>query len=349
VRKNTKTVRAFTLIELLVVIAIIGVLVALLLPAVQQAREAVRRAQCTNNLKQLGLALHNYHDNNGMLPPAMHAHIGSVYGNFTGYSMILPYLDQSAVFNTFNFNLARYSGPISYYGWSFPQNTTAYGAVMGTFLCPSNRDNTNVPFAFFEAGTLHWRVDSPGVTDYVFNGGASPVVYWPAADRSRIGPFGFNSTTRIRDITDGTKATFLMGEGIGGDANNQFLAVGYGTNRVCVPRPSNVHYDNLMNMAYGRKRFLSATDWTVGGLVGVTVDQTGYFYPPKDCPYESLTDWWFPGMTQQVPNFRSVHPGSVNFLMGDGSVRGITANIDANVYQALSTMAGGEQANTNGF
>jgi prepilin-type processing-associated H-X9-DG protein len=339
------------LIELLVVMAIIGVLIALLLPAVQQAREGARRAQCTNNLKQLGIALHNYHDTYSMFPPAAQGGLGSVYMNFTGYSMILPYVEQANVFNTFNFSMARYSGATAYYGWTAPANTTAYGQVLEVFLCPSNRSRAETPFTQYEAGAVLWNVQNPGVTDYVFSGGASPVVYGPYADRAKRGVIGFDSTTQVRDIVDGTNSTFLMGEAIGGDTNNRYYAVGYGVNRVCAPRsayPTYVaHYDNLMYMAYGRRRILSPTEVTIGGLLGVTVDRTGYFYPPKDCPYESQTDFFAPTATQQLPNFRSVHPGSVNFLMADGAVRGITANIDANVYMGLSTMAGQESIGNN--
>ena len=95
--KQRRAQHEFTLIELLVVIAIIGVLIALLLPAVQAAREAARRAQCTNNLKQLGLAMHNYESTHGVFPAAFHGGFGNVYGNFTGYSALLPHLEQSAL------------------------------------------------------------------------------------------------------------------------------------------------------------------------------------------------------------------------------------------------------------
>jgi prepilin-type N-terminal cleavage/methylation domain-containing protein/prepilin-type processing-associated H-X9-DG protein len=343
---HSRRSRGFTLIELLVVMAIIGVLIALLLPAVQQAREAARRARCVNNLKQLGLALHNYHDTHAVFPPAAQGGLGSVYMNFTGYSMILPYLEQSNVFNTFNFSMARYSGPTAYYGWTAAANTTAYGQVLEVFLCPSNRSGAETPFTQYEFGAVQWNVQNPGVTDYVFSGGASPVVYAGFGDRSKRGVIGFDTTTQIRDIIDGTNSTFLMGEAIGGDTNNRYYAIGYGTNRVCVSRSSypsfTAHYDNLMYMAYGRRRVLSATEVTIGGLLGVTVDRTGYFYPPKDCPYESQTDFFDPTATQQLPNFRSVHPGTVHFLMADGSVRGISGNIESTVYMALSTMAGQE-------
>src|SRR4051794_19170772 len=119
--------RAFTLIELLVVIAIIAVLIGLLLPAVQSAREAARRIQCVNNLKQLELALQNYHDTTNAFPPAAQGGVASVYMNYTGYSFLLPYLEQAAAFNTFNFSLNLSAGDLGlYYGWTHPGNSTGF-------------------------------------------------------------------------------------------------------------------------------------------------------------------------------------------------------------------------------
>src|ERR1700709_2556217 len=110
-----RTCSAFTLIELLVVIAIIAVLIALLLPAVQAAREAARRAQCVNNLKQLGLAIFNYEGSHGGTPAAFHGGFGRVYGNFTGYNSLLPYLEQSNLSNTFNYNLSVFAPGLGNY------------------------------------------------------------------------------------------------------------------------------------------------------------------------------------------------------------------------------------------
>ena len=159
---------AFTLIELLVVIAIIAVLISLLLPAVQAVREAARRAQCVNNLKQLGLALHNYEGTNGLFPATFHGGFGNVYGNFTGYNSLLPYLEQSPLFNAFNYNLSVFvPGLGSYYGWSFADQSTGHATQINTFLCPSNRVQGQLGMTY-----VSWTIDRAAVTDYVYSGGA---------------------------------------------------------------------------------------------------------------------------------------------------------------------------------
>jgi prepilin-type N-terminal cleavage/methylation domain-containing protein len=345
----------FTLIELLVVVAIIGVLIALLLPAVQQAREAARRTQCINNLKQLGLALHNYVDAAGCLPAASQGGLGGVYMNFTGYSHLLPYLEQSERYERFNYDVADPVGApyfTTYYGWSKPANSTAYGICPNVFLCPSNRSATEAPaFVNYSFGSAAWTVPNPGITDYVFSGGASRSVYRPFADSQRRGAFGFDSATKWRDVVDGLSNTMLMGEAAGGNAANRTIAVSgaYGPSRRCVriedPVASGgrtLFFENLMYMAYGRDRNTGPNSAIIGGLVGMTADRDGFPYRLNDCAYASRTDAWAAPGYQQLPNFRSVHAGGGHFLAGDGSVRFIADSIDVAAYQAFSTIAGGE-------
>ncbi len=346
---------AFTLIELLVVIAIISVLIALLLPAVQSAREAARRISCTNNLKQLGLALHNYESSWGCLPAAAQGGIAEVYLNFTGYNQILPYLEQGNMFNATNFNVSLQYGPYNYFGWSYPCNTTTFRVQAATFLCPSNRASGEVGSSLTDP--FVWSVDRAAVTDYLFNAGADPYVAPPFLNPARRGPVGFDTRTRFAEITDGLSQTFVIGEAVGGNAANRFYAVGAGANRTCVPLASgysygsysysSVNYDNLMFMAYGRWGSWGSSV-IIGGLVGRTTDETGAFYAPDDCGADSITDMWGPpapgnpGPGQRVPNFRSVHPGTLLCTMADGGVRAIKTTINPSVYMGLSTIAGGE-------
>ncbi len=196
------------------------------------------------------------------------------------------------------------------------------------------------------------------VTDYLFNAGADPYVSPPFVNAGRSGPIGFDTRTRFAGITDGLSQTFVIGEAVGGNAPNRLYAIGAGANRTCVPLAngysyggsysySSVYYDNLMFMAYGRWGSWGSSV-IIGGLAARTADETGAFYAPGDCGSDSITDMWSPpssgnpGPGQRVPNFRSVHPGTVLFTMGDGSVRAIKTTINPTVYMGLSTVAGGE-------
>ena len=188
----SKRVSGFTLIELLVVIAIIAVLIALLLPAVQQAREAARRTQCRNNLHQLGLALHNYHDAIMCFPSGYVGRSGATAGWAWG-AMLLPYLDETAVYNSSNFSV-----PCDNVATSNNVNRTATGQALTQFLCPSD-PNVTMDTA--------WYDEPHSLSNYLPCSGSSGIGSWPSS-----GVFFLNSRVRIRDIRDGTSNTIVIGE-----------------------------------------------------------------------------------------------------------------------------------------
>jgi len=180
----------FTLIELLVVIAIIAVLIALLLPAVQQAREAARRTQCRNNMHQLGLALHNYHDTHSCFPPGMvaQAYISAEFG-WAWAAMVLPFLDETAVYNACNFSQAACHANTS--------NDTARKSTLAQFWCPSD------PSPNYES-----NYGGHGRSCYAANQGSCGAGLTWCTD----GIMYRNSRTRIRDVRDGTSQTVIVGE-----------------------------------------------------------------------------------------------------------------------------------------
>jgi len=183
--------RGFTLIELLVVIAIIGVLIALLLPAVQQAREAARRAECRNHLKQMGLALHNYHDQHRGFPPGVVADNDNLQdGWHSAFAMLLPQLEQSTAYRQFDFERP----------WRDPVNVAAAGASIATLLCPSSPGG---------------QPDNSGpirsLTDYAFCKGDRA---WLCLANQPRGMFDVNSHIRTASVTDGLSNTFAAGEAV---------------------------------------------------------------------------------------------------------------------------------------
>ena len=229
--------RAFTLIELLVVIAIIAVLIALLLPAVQQAREAARRSQCKNNLKQIGLALHNYHEIHKVFPPGT-INPGVMTNtnpcpfpyslNHTGWTMLLPFVDQAPLYNQFNAMIcsgpARASSCSPLLG-SWPNSNKAVTSqILSVLLCPSDK----APARYTNTSSGSYKSDEAAPTNYVF-ASASTMEYdslWsvvatrgPTTLRNGmkvpyLGAFGNNSNCRLADITDGTSNTILVGESL---------------------------------------------------------------------------------------------------------------------------------------
>ncbi len=343
--------RGFTLIELLVVIAIIAILIALLLPAVQQAREAARRTECKNKLKQLGLALHNYHDVHGTFPGN---EVGCVYDEdgsgdvncwegWSGLAMILPMLEQAPLYQKLNFNLYWYAGSNNTVG---SNENIIRDSNLTIFQCPSDPGSGSKPN------------DSSAPTSYALSSG--PVATWSI--KPPVGPFSRESSVRIRDIKDGTSNTILAGEVQLGDwaanpkavpyrypsAGDLNTAVGTQNARVFNGTPANVaavkaYHDACHAAAMGLTTEVNGED-----------DRTGRFWcsgrvtwgpwfntlmppnTPTNCDNDtSVTD-------QRIKSASSWHTGGAQFLLADGSVKFVSENIDHGTYINAGSIKGGE-------
>ncbi len=314
--KRSLSRRAFTLIELLVVIAIIAVLIALLLPAVQQAREAARRTQCKNNLKQLGLALHNYHDTYRGFP------MGKTSPNsMSTHPRLLPFLDQTPMFNLIDFNYAA-----SHANNTVPRNTT-----LAAFLCPSDSDQ--MPAL---AGGRNNYYTNTGTG--VLNASPSTVVGnpnygMPAAN----GVFYENSFTRMGHVSDGTSNTAMMSERQLGDGSNSLS-----TRATDTFQPGT--YPNTADEARDQCRLVNVADLTKqgksnGGVPWLTPDHTTTYYYHTLTPND-LSCMYPPGRIATTAN--SKHTGGVHVLLCDGSVRFVSSNIDLGIWRAIGTREGGE-------
>jgi len=315
---------AFTLIELLVVIAIIAILIALLLPAVQQAREAARRTQCKSQIKQIGLAIHNYESTHGCFPP------GQIRLGFTaqprvrGWSMyvqLLPYFEQGPLYNQWNF-----ADPLA----NETNGNTA--VILQVLLCPSETLSSN-PFTkpsgaryalTSYAGNGGTQSHPPSATtgDGLF-AGTGPAITTPPTVQHGI--------VKIRDVIDGTSNTLLLGERNHSDPNyDTFASAGIATNPM------------------GGWGYWSPTGGQLG-LTDVTLSSFGRIN--MRLPYTTTTN---PGLSsaaafdaapeviQRLNAYGSQHTGSANFGLTDGSVRTISENIDAAGFRGLSTRARGE-------
>lgn len=319
-RYAQRTRRAFTLVELLVVIAIIGILIALLLPAVQAAREAARRAQCANNMKQLGLALHNYHTSFSIFP--INWGVGSVNdGEATvGHSwlaLILPQLEQTTLHRR-----VKFGEPLNYQdaaGNSDLDNKMVAMTAVPAFVCPSDTHDGLMDNQQLLPGEMvgvtnykacagnNWEGEGPGTNTFEFS--------WPSG-RNAGSTDGLDhgngficrgltrpQPTRFRDIRDGTSNTFAIGEAVPEWCSYSAWYWYHGSTATCaIP----MNYEKKDAQGKALKRQANAIDW----------------------PYNY--------------SFMSRHPSGVNFCLIDGSVRFVSDLIDDDVYRGLATIDGSE-------
>ncbi len=311
----------FTLIELLVVIAIIAILIALLLPAVQQAREAARRTQCKNHLKQIGLALHNYESSYTVFPPAGTYRTGITQpAGWSVQARLLPYMDQANLQNLINFSL----------GYAVQPDVTKVRVPM--FVCPSEVNDRAYP----DGALTHYPCN------YAANYGEW-FIWNPAGNQFGSGAFGPNSRTGMRDFLDGTSLTVAFSEV---KAFQHYLRDVGPLSNPPVPEPSE------LTTLGGTLKDSGHAEW-----VDARINQMGFtttFTPNTKCLHvsggtaydvdfvnvregNSATESTWAAITS-----RSYHTGIVHSLLMDGAVRAISTNIDRGVWRSLGTRNGGE-------
>ncbi len=329
--------RGFTLIELLVVIAIIAALIALLLPAVQAAREAARRAECVNNLKQIGLAMHNYNSTYGSLPPG-----SSNYGWGTWIIFILPYTEERALFNAWNQGSAASdpNGTLLTYG--SPPNTTVSHTRIKTYTCPSDLEDKAYGVyplynyaANFGTSTIQGHLNAAPDPYY-----AGKSLIWtpaPFADMTYAGSPGWRAVGGVfslRDITDGTSNTLMVSE----------VVQGQGGGGVNIPGQQPNQTD-----------FRGFTWWgdacSFETAIGPNSTFPDIIYQSLHCayPYSINPPCVYSAANLDYFGSRSRHPGGVNSVMCDGHVQFIKNATPIQTWRALGTMQSGEVISSDAY
>jgi prepilin-type N-terminal cleavage/methylation domain-containing protein len=318
--------RGFTLIELLVVIAIIAILIALLLPGVQQAREAARRTQCRNNLKQIGLALHNYLDTFTRFPPVSVMPAASTFQPWSAHARLLPYIEQTTLANLIDWNVSP----------EFTANPIAARTRVPIYLCPSEVNDRARPTVTI----THYPLN------YCFNEGTW-FIYDPVSGAVGDGAFHPNKAFRDADMKDGMSNTLAVAEAKAYQPN---LWDSNNPTALNVPPPNSPA--DIAPYLGGTFDEFGHTEWVEGD-----VHETGFttVFPPNfvlpytnagqtyDIDFTSVRD----GESATNPTYaavtaRSYHEGSVGILLLDGSARSVSENIDRNTWRSLGTRSGNE-------
>jgi prepilin-type N-terminal cleavage/methylation domain-containing protein/prepilin-type processing-associated H-X9-DG protein len=307
----------FTLIELLVVIAIIGVLIALLLPAVQKVREAANRAKCANNFKQLALAAHHHHDAQGAFPTGLHQGVQTEDGRYaegTSWMVeLLPYIEQD--------NLQKKWDYADFHNNVVGGTNAPVAQILSIHRCPSDQLNLRVNW-----DDSHTVIEQAwgyyGIGSYCGNAGRRS---YPGNQLTQDGIFSLDSNVRLGDVTDGSSNTFLFGERSHGDLEYDRIA-----------SASHHYYYPLTD--------IGAWGLVLAGLPGGFLYENTLSTPvpinyrvPSSAPLDDQ-----PTIHDRLCAFGGGHPGGANFAFADGSVRFLSESIPLQTLQALSTRAGGE-------
>jgi prepilin-type N-terminal cleavage/methylation domain-containing protein/prepilin-type processing-associated H-X9-DG protein len=358
---------AFTLIELLVVIAIIAVLIALLLPAVQSAREAARRAQCTNNLKQIGLALHNYESANGSFPwnqgtvATLYPTIdngqmpwnggnGQEYQTFGALALMLPYMEQTQVYNSLNFNFGMHPWG-GQWGNAIDCQSTGINTVIKSFICPSDTGQ----------GRNSYRASNGTNWDWWSRSGGAGAITRPQPGGQAIGT--------IAQVTDGTSNTVafferLRGSGeqsakagnvwTGGDFGSQ-----WGMPTYILQNQADLQYLNQtvipecqskVNGHIQQKDFSTVFQWHgYYWASGEYTNSKGNFSLTPNSKVPDCSAWGSAGAGIGFFSARSKHPGGVNVCMTDGSVRFVKDSIAQLTWLSLGTREGEEVLSSDSY
>ncbi|WP_165228621.1 DUF1559 domain-containing protein [Aquisphaera insulae] len=355
----------FTLIELLVVIAIIAVLIALLLPAVQSAREAARRAQCVNNLKQIGLAMHNYHTANNSFPMGVSATINPLSGgnpciNWMGWSaqgLLLSYIEAGPLYNAINFAMDPVNSP------TYPFNSTVTTTRLAAFLCPSDGNagraylnsyyasegTMSASYGSIDQNNCHAGVDAPGLFTYSYAYG-------------------------LQNCQDGSSNTVAFSEGVVGNGNGLTQAYTSGVNVASGNALQDVWQSvtlgtqapgtyitqlqacNLAFQTAVNNNGLSASRgklWAWGAenesLFNTIVPPSSNQYQWTSCRFGCNTCGWDSADHANITNANSFHPGGANVLFADGSVKFIKSSISFPTWWSLGTKSNGEVISSDAY